>query len=91
MKAYKLFSAEEAAEIVKAIKDRDWAQGRANLQKVPKHNRELEGEAGDPELSRIMDKILDSPLVKMHFVEAVSPIKFNRYGVGDEYGIHSDA
>lgn len=87
MKAYRLFTPDEAREIAGKISE--WEPGRASKAvAVTKRNEE----ARDAELvAQIVGRVESSPLWKAHFVEKMSPPKFNRYRDGGEYAIHTDA
>jgi PKHD-type hydroxylase len=92
MKAYRLFTAEEAAEIVAAIKTKDWYDGQASNQTtVTKRNQELSGSSVKRHLDELEKRVLEGPIPRFHFVESITPIKFNKYADGGEYGSHSDA
>lgn len=85
MKAYRLFTPDEAREIAARITD--WKPGKAsNDSTVSKHNEESEQGA-----HAVMERVASSVIPKLHFVDEISPIKFNRYRNGGEYGSHSDS
>lgn len=86
MNAYRLFSAEEAREIREAITG--WVPVSSANGRVEKHNDESTDEAL---VSRIAERVMDSPIVKAHFIEQICQPKFNRYRSGGRYGQHSDA
>lgn len=84
MKAYKLFTAEEAAEICSQLAD--WKLGKAH--RAEKTNEEI---AAHPALAKIREQVIEGPIPTMHFVEEFSAFKFNRYRDGGEYASHADA
>jgi len=89
LKAYTLFSPEEAADIASALKYRGWAPGQASKAKaVTKHNEEFRDDAL---CGKVLDRVRASPIPKAHFVSEFSPPKFNRYRDGGEYAVHIDA
>lgn len=85
MKAYKLFTEQEAREIREQIPA--WAQAHAQ-ERAGKHNEEATSEALE---TRIVERLNTGPIPAMHFIDGISPIKFNCYRDGGEYGSHSDA
>lgn len=89
MKAYRLFSADEAKEIVAALEPKSWVPGQASKAvAVTKRNEEQR----DPEqIDKIVARVRESPIPKAHFVEQMSPPKLNRYRDGGEYAVHTDA
>ena len=89
MKAYRLFTAEEAKDLALSLQSIDWQTGKASKAKaVTKNNEEFRDDAL---CSQIVERIKASPIPKAHFVEQMSPPKFNRYRNGGEYAIHIDA
>lgn len=87
MRAYRLFSEEQAAEIVAAIRDREWVPGKASRQ-TNKRNLELKAA---PELAEITKALKAHPLYTENLVSQLYPPKFNWYRDSGEYKIHSDA
>lgn len=85
MKAYRLFTEQEARELAASVTD--WEPGKAsNDTTVTKRNDESKSGA-----DRVTERLLGSAIPKLHFVQEISPPKFNRYRDGGEYGPHSDA
>lgn len=85
MKAYRLFSEDEAKALAASVKV--WTPGTAsNEETVTKTNDEA-----TQGVEAITERVLGSPIPKLHFVQEMSPPKFNRYRDGGEYGIHSDS
>lgn len=92
MKAYKLFSTEEAADICRQISRKEWSKGTAsNDTTVTKRNEELLGSKVQALHDRIVDRVTGGPIPRFHFVNELTPIKFNRYKDGGEYSSHADA
>lgn len=85
MKAYRLFEREKALEI--GSKVQGWEAGKASKGAVTKRNEE----SRDPLIAEIVERIGESPIPKAHFVQFISPPKFNRYKEGGEYAVHTDA
>lgn len=86
MKAYKLFTSEEAAEIYAELKGLEWQEGKAS--RDVKRNEEV----SEPRLlAKILARVKEGPIPKFHFVDKFSSLKFNRYRDGGEYGPHADA
>lgn len=87
MKAYRLFTPEEAKAIAGEIVG--WTPGVASKAvAVTKRNEE----SRDPGLiQKIVERVKASPIWKAHFVEKMSPPKFNRYRYSGEYAVHTDA
>jgi PKHD-type hydroxylase len=97
VKLYRLLTESEAASIVDRVRELGWAQGRASSEYASTHvkrNREL-SEAHGPEAKEIIDglkaKFTSSPLWMENYVTTMTPPRFNRYGEGEEYGMHADA
>lgn len=92
MKAYKLFEPDEAREMVEALRTKTWHEGHAsNDETVTKRNQELSGSGVKHHVDEISARILGGPIPRFHFVQEISPIKFNRYRDGGEYASHSDS
>lgn len=96
MKFYRLLSADEAASIVEKIKGIEWAQGRASSEYATgnvKRNRELSeaNEIAGPLIGDLKARFTKSALWEENFVVSMTPPRFNRYGEGEEYGLHADS
>lgn len=97
MKFYRLLTVEEAAGIVRQIKDVDWAQGRASSDYATEHvkkNHELvesHSEAVKAVITELKQKFVKNQLWEENYVVSMMAPRFNRYGDGDEYKTHADA
>lgn len=89
MKAYRLFTPEEAARICSELSGFEWDKGEAV--RALKRNEELGGPKVGKLLAEIVERVKSGPIPKFHFVEELSPPKFNRYRDGGEYASHADA
>lgn len=87
MKAYRLYSEQEARELLERVKD-TWEPGQAAKVAVTKRNEEIKE---SPVLNEIAQRILESPIPKAHFIDEITPPKFNRYRNDGEYGPHTDS
>jgi predicted 2-oxoglutarate/Fe(II)-dependent dioxygenase YbiX len=85
MKAYKLFTEQEAKELAASVTS--WEPGKASNDSTVNKRNEESKEGAD----RVLERLLGSVIPKLHFVQEVSPPKFNRYRDGGEYGSHSDS
>lgn len=95
MKIYPLLPKESCAELVAAIRDEQWTQGKT--QRGPssvKVVQELRGEdspAAKAYLDDIVRAISESPMYQGEFLESAYYPRFSRYVEGGEYQAHADA
>ena len=90
MRAYRLFDADRAAEIVAAIRDEEWEDGRSSANKISRAKRNLELRSS-PYLAEIESAIRSSPIMAREFITRIVPPKFNRYFDDGHYDTHADA
>ncbi len=89
MKAYRLFTTDEARDLVAALKPEAWSAGETSKAvAVTKRNEE---QRDAEQIDKIVARVKDSPIPKAHFVEEISAPKFNRYRANGSYEIHTDA
>lgn len=96
MKAYRLFSESEAADIVAQIRAQEWHEGRASSRKATgSTKRNLELQDDNPVAKELLGKIAKAlkahALHAEHFVSRMVRPKFNWYRDSGEYRVHSDA
>jgi PKHD-type hydroxylase len=96
MRTYRLFSAEEAAEIAADLTE--WEVGLAATPFATgtvKKNEEIQAVRPDgevhPRAAQIHDRIKQSPLWQEHVLRHVMVPKFNRFRDGGEYQDHADS
>jgi PKHD-type hydroxylase len=91
-----ILSPDQVAEFRAALDGADWADGRitaGHQSALVKHNSQLR--EADPLAQRLGERVLDALERAPLFLAAALPQKvfpplFNRYGVGDGFGLHVD-
>jgi len=94
MRLYPLLAPARCAEIVAAIRDQQWTEGKtARGNDGVKVTQELRNdcEAARPHLDAIMKAVIDSPLYQREFLESAYAPRFSRYGEGGQYQVHADS